>query len=67
MSDSQPSLAEIEEDIAAVKDNLRQLVEQAAAQSGSADEELAAQRIADQEAELERLTKLRETLVKSKG
>jgi hypothetical protein len=60
-------LAEIDTRIADIRENLRELVEQAAAYSGAADEALAAQRIADQEAELERLTKQRDTLAKKKG
>jgi hypothetical protein len=46
--------------IAAVRDNLRQLVEQAAGYSGAADEELISQRIAEQEIQLE-------TLIRSRG
>lgn len=64
MSYSFQSVSEIDERIATVRENLRQLVEQAAAYSGAADEELAAQRISDQEEELERLTKLREEIAK---
>jgi hypothetical protein len=40
----------------------RQLTEEAAAYSGAKDEELAAQRIKDQEDEIARLTKLRAEL-----
>jgi len=54
------SLAEIDERIAAVRENLIELTEQAAAYSGGAVEELTAQRIADQEAQLERLTRQRD-------
>lgn len=61
------TLAEIEERIAAVRENLAELTEQAAAYSGAADEELAAQRIADQEAQLERLTKQRDQLLQRGG
>ena len=53
---------EIDERIAAVRENLRGLVEQAAAYSGAADEELTSRRIAEQEAELEHLTKERDEL-----
>ena len=67
MSDIQLTIAEVEERIAAVKENLRELVEQAAAFSGAADEELTSQRIADQEEELERLTKMRDELLQSKS
>ena len=42
-------LAEIEQRIAAVRENITELVEQAAAYSGAADEELASRRIAEQE------------------
>jgi hypothetical protein len=62
-----PNIAEIEDRIAALRENLRDLVEQAAAYSGAADEELMSQRIADQEAELERLTKQRDELSRSKS
>jgi hypothetical protein len=56
------NIAEIDHRIAIVRDNLRELVEQAAAYSGAADEELMSQRIAEQEAQLELLTKQREEL-----
>ena len=61
------SLAEIEERIAAVRENLTELTEQAAAYSGAADEELNAKRIADQEAQLELLTKQRDQLQQRKS
>ena len=54
------TLAELDEKIAAVEDNLRQLIEQAAAYSGAADEERASSRIDDQQSELDRLMQLRE-------
>jgi len=54
------SLAELEDRIAIVRDNIRQLVEQAAAFSGAADEERNADRIAQQTEELEKLTKERD-------
>jgi hypothetical protein len=59
------NIAEIDERIAAVRENLRELVEQAAAYSGAADEELISRRIAEQEAELELLTKQRDKLSQS--
>jgi len=62
MSEPQPDLAEVEARIADVRENLRELVEQAAAYSGAADDELVSQRIADQEALLERLTEQRDRL-----
>jgi hypothetical protein len=59
------ALAELDAEIAIVRDNLRQLTEQAAAQSGAADEDLAAGRIAQQEAQLAALLKQRDDLSKS--
>jgi len=58
-----PSLEEIERRIQIVEDNLRELVEQAAAYSGAADEERNAQRIADQQEKLDALLKQREELL----
>jgi hypothetical protein len=46
--------------MAIVRDNIRQLVEQAAAYSGAANEERNADRIAQQTEELEKLTKERD-------
>jgi predicted RNA-binding protein len=57
------SLEEIERRIQIVEDNLRELVEQAAAYSGAADEERNAQRIADQQEKLDALMKEREALL----
>jgi uncharacterized small protein (DUF1192 family) len=62
MADTPLSLAEIDNRIAIVRDNLRQLSEQATAQSGAGDDDRTSQRIADQEAELTRLKQLREKL-----
>lgn len=56
------ALAEIDQRIAIVRGNLRELVEQAAAYSGAADESRIADRIADQEARLAELLKEREAL-----
>jgi hypothetical protein len=58
------SVAELDAEIADVRDNLRQLTEQAAAQSGAADEDRAADRIAEQQTLLDRLLKERESLAK---
>jgi hypothetical protein len=58
----QEALAEIDQRIAVVRDNLRELVEQAAAYSGAADESRTADRIANQEARLAELLKEREAL-----
>jgi hypothetical protein len=60
----QAALAEIERRIRIVEDNLRELMEQAAAYSGAADEERNADRIADQQAKLDALMKDRETLLR---
>ena len=63
-SDDSLRIAELDDRIAVVTDNLRELVEQAAAYSGAADEELASERIAEQEAELDRLTEQRDALAR---
>jgi len=60
------SLDELEDRIAIVRDNIRQLSEQAAAFSGAEDEDRNANRIAEQNAELDRLTKQRDALLKKK-
>jgi hypothetical protein len=59
----QAALADIERRIQIVEDNLRELIEQAAAYSGAADEERNADRIADQQAKLDALLKQREALL----
>jgi hypothetical protein len=61
-NDSTLSRAELDDRIAILRDNIRQLTEQAAAFSGAADEARTADRIAEQEAELQRLIKQREAL-----
>ena len=60
------SLAELDRRIAIVRDNIRQLVEQAAAVSGGNNEALVADRVAQQTEELERLTKARDELLAQK-
>ena len=67
MSEILRSIAEIDDRIAIVRDNLRALVEQAAAYSGAADEELMSQRIGEQEARLKLLTKQRDELFQQKS
>ena len=63
-----PSIAELERDIALVRENINELIEQAAAYSGGGDENRNADRIAQQEQELARLVKLRdEVLKRSRG
>jgi hypothetical protein len=63
-SGSTLSLPDLDDRIAIIRDNIRQLTEQAAASSGAADEERNADRIADQQAELDKLVKQRDALVK---
>lgn len=63
-NDSSLSLPELERRIAIVRDNIRQLIEQAAANSGAGDESRNADRIAQQQEELERLSKQRDALLK---
>ena len=58
------SLPEIEDRIAIVRDNIRQLIEQAAAFSGAEDKERNADRIAQQTEELDGLVKQRDALLK---
>jgi hypothetical protein len=62
MTDVPQSSEEIEARVSALRENLRQLVEQAAAYSGAADDELKSERIAEQQAQLEMLTKRRAEL-----
>jgi len=56
------SRSELEERIAIVRENIRQLIEQAAAYSGAEDEDRNAERIAQQTEELNRLIKQRDAL-----
>jgi hypothetical protein len=65
MADNE-ALPEINRRIAIIQDNLRELVEQAAAYSGAEDEERNADRIADQEAKLAELEKQRDALLGKK-
>ena len=64
MANMGPTLKEIDQRIAVIRENMRELIEQAAAFSGAGDEERVSQRIADQQAQLDRLTKEREAIVK---
>jgi hypothetical protein len=61
-NESTLSREELDDRIAILRDNIRQLTEQAAAASGAADESRNADRIAEQSEELERLIKQREAL-----
>ncbi len=58
------SRSELEDRIAIARDNIRQLIEQAAASSGAEDEDRNAERIAEQNEELARLIKQRDALPK---
>jgi len=58
------SREELDQRIAILRDNIRQLVEQAAAYSGDRDESRNADRIAQQSEELDRLIKQRDALPK---
>ena len=58
------SLAELEDRIAVLRDNLRQLVKQAARASDSQNEERTADRIAQQEEELNKLILERDSRAK---
>ena len=61
------SLPELEDRIAIMRDNIRQLIEQAAGSSGAEDEGRNADRLAQQNEELELLIKQRDALVKKQG
>ena len=60
MPDQNATPAELDERIAILEDNLGDLVEQAAAYSGGGDEERSADRIAEQQEELDALKKQRD-------
>jgi hypothetical protein len=64
MMSANPTIAELDQRIALIRRNLSELIEQAAAFSGAGDEARAADRIAVQEEELAKLTKLRDSLLK---
>ena len=63
-NDNSLSLAELNDRIAVLRDNIRQLIEQAAASSGALDEERTSERIAQQQEELEKLVKERDAMFK---
>ncbi len=67
MAEIPQTMAEIEGRMAAIRENIRELIEQAAAYSGAADDDLASQRIAEQEAQLEILTRQRDELQRKKS
>ncbi|WP_249127812.1 hypothetical protein [Bradyrhizobium lablabi] len=62
--ESSLSLTELNDRIAILRDNIRQLIEQAAGASGEQSEARIADRISQQNAELERLTNEREARLK---
>ncbi|HEY4859668.1 MAG TPA: hypothetical protein VII14_06985 [Xanthobacteraceae bacterium] len=55
-----PTITELDERIAMIRQNINELIEQAAAYSGAEDENRTADRIAQQEQELSRLIELRD-------
>jgi ABC-type transporter Mla subunit MlaD len=61
------TLTELNRRIAAIRETIRELIEQAAAYSGAADDERTAERIADQEAKLAALLKKRDALLGNSG
>jgi len=63
MMQSGLSISEMENRIAVLRGNIRQLIEQAAAQSGAGDDARISDRIADQTNELEELIAARDALV----
>ena len=58
------SRPELDDRIAILRDNIRQLTEQAAGSSGAGDEERTSERIAQQTEELEKLIKQRDAMGK---
>ncbi|AUC97644.1 MULTISPECIES: hypothetical protein [Bradyrhizobium] len=56
------SLSEVNDRIAILRDNIRQLIEQAAGAAGAEVEERIAERLEQQNAELEKLLKAREAM-----
>jgi hypothetical protein len=58
------AIAELDERIAMIRQNINDLVEQATAYSGAEDENRTADRIEDQQRELSRLIELREVLLR---
>jgi predicted ATPase len=60
-----PTITELDERIAMIRQNINELVEQAAAYSGAEDENRTADRIAEQEQELAKLIELRDALLRT--
>ena len=65
MSDNAAAISAIDERIAAARENLRELIEQATAFSGATGEEFMSQRISEQEERLELLISQRDELSQS--
>jgi hypothetical protein len=63
-NDNSLSLSELNDRIAILQDNMRQLVEQAAGSSGAQDEERTSERIAQQQEQLDSLVKQRDAMLK---
>ncbi len=63
-NDNLLSLPELNDRIAILQDNMRQLVEQAAGSSGAQDEERTSERIAQQQEQLDKLVKQRDAMLK---
>ena len=63
-NDNSLSLPELNDRIAILQDNMRQLVEQAAGSSGAQDEEGTSERIAQQQAQLDKVVKQRDAMLK---
>jgi len=66
MSQNSLTIAELDDRIAALRNDIRELVEAAAAQSGAADEELTSRRIAEHEQRLKAMLEQRDALSRSK-
>jgi hypothetical protein len=62
-NDNSLPLSELNDRIAILRDNLRQLIEQAAGSSGAQDEERASERIAQQQEQLDGLVKQRDAML----
>ena len=63
-NDNSLSLAELNDRIAILRDNIRHLVEQAAVSSGARDDDRMSDRIAQQNEQLEKLINARDALLK---
>lgn len=63
-NDNSLSLSDLNDRIAILQDNLRQLAEQASGSSGAQDEERTSERIAQQQEQLDKLVKQRDAMLK---